>query len=202
MHRAVPHRRFRRAAGFTLLELMLTVTVAAVLAAVAIPNLRDFMRNNRITGSANDLLRAVQLARNEAIKRQQVVAVCASADPTAADPTCSGGAFTGWIVFEDANNSWQREAGEPVITSDSAAGTLTLRNDRTSIMSYVRTGFTNSTPGQTPFQTLVICDERGNQAVGSNSTARALFVEATGRSRVSRTHADVTTAIAAAGPCP
>ncbi len=59
----------------------------------------------------------MQLARTEAIKRQRTVVVCASANPTAASPTCSYGAFRGWVVFQDTNNNWQADgiATEPVI---------------------------------------------------------------------------------------
>ena len=70
--------------GFTLTELMVTVAVAGILAMVAVPNMRTFLQNNRLSAASNDLLRSFYLARTEAIKHQTNVAVCASAVPTAA----------------------------------------------------------------------------------------------------------------------
>src|SRR2546430_13544358 len=95
--------------GFTLTELMVTVAVAGILAMVAVPNMRTFLQNNRLSSASNDLLRSFNLARTEAIKHQTNVAVCAVADPTLAAPQCSYGAFNGWIVFQDTNLNWKWE---------------------------------------------------------------------------------------------
>src|SRR5256886_9521710 len=100
--------------GFTLTELMVTVAVAGILAMVAVPNMRTFLQNNRLSSASNDLLRSFNLARTEAIKHQTNVAVCAVADPTLAAPQCSYGAFNGWIVFQDTNLNWKWDAGEPI----------------------------------------------------------------------------------------
>jgi type IV fimbrial biogenesis protein FimT len=189
--------------GFTLFELMLTLAVAAVLAAIAVPNLRDFVRNNRLTSASNDLLRSMQIARSEAIKRQRVVAVCASANPDATNPTCSDTPFDGWIVFEDVNNNWQRDVGEELLERPSAPDGVTVKNNNEDIVSYAATGFANSTPGRTPTSRVVICDARGNKAVGANSTARALFIEPTGRARVARDFTNVGAALTTiGGTCP
>jgi type IV fimbrial biogenesis protein FimT len=192
------------ARGFTILELMITIAVAGVLAAVAIPNMRDFIRNGRLTAVANDLQRSAQIARSEAIKRQRNVVVCASDDPSSATPACSYDAFSGWIVFQDTNSNWQFDEDELVIERhDLVHESLTVINDNDAIMSYSAAGFANPADDQTPSRTIVICDSRGNRQIGNNSTARAVLIEATGRSRVSRIYDDVDDAITAVGvSCP
>src|SRR5437763_15540897 len=100
--------------GFTLTELMVTVAVAGVLAMMAVPNMRTFLQNNRLSSASNDLLRSFNLARTEAIKHQANVVVCASAAPMAAVPTCSYGPFNGWLVFQDTTLNWQWVAGDPI----------------------------------------------------------------------------------------
>ena len=59
--------------GFTLVELMFTITVLAVLLGIGVPNFRDFIRNSRMTAAANDLLADLNLARSEAVKRRVAV---------------------------------------------------------------------------------------------------------------------------------
>src|SRR5262245_55497890 len=101
--------------GFTLLELMIALALIGMLLTVAVPSMRTFTQNNRLTAASNDLLRSLQLARSESIKRQLNVVVCASSNPAAATPTCSYGAFRGWIVAQDTNGNWQVDSTEPVI---------------------------------------------------------------------------------------
>jgi type IV fimbrial biogenesis protein FimT len=194
---------FRTVAGFTLTELMAVLAVAAVLVTVAVPNMKTFIQNNRLTAAANDLLRSFQLARTEAIKRQQNVVVCASANPTAANPTCSYGPFNGWIVFQDTNSNWQLDAGEPIVERHELLdSSVTVKTDNNGIESYAATGFANPAGVKTPTRNILVCDVRGNQVVAGNSVERAVLIATTGRTRVSKASVDVSGAAGSTGACP
>lgn len=94
-------------AAFTLIELIVTVALAAIVAAVAIPAYQDFIRGQRATTSTNDLITAFHLARSEAVKRGGNVEVCSSADQA----NCGGNWADGWLVRDagDGNviRAWQ-----------------------------------------------------------------------------------------------
>lgn len=95
----------KRHSGFTLLELLTVVTIAGLLLAVAVPSMRAFVQNSRMTGAANDLVRALQVSRSEAIKRRRNVVLCTSDDPLAAAPACADeDTLNGWVVFVDSNS--------------------------------------------------------------------------------------------------
>jgi type IV fimbrial biogenesis protein FimT len=182
--------------GFTLVELMITLGVAAILIATLVPNMRDFIRNNRLSGGVNDMLHSLQVARTEAIKRQNGnVVVCGTANPTAADAamTCDYATFRGWFVFQDTNGNWQHDNGEPVIERhgllDTSVTVKTDANDR--IVSFSPSGFANPAGVRVPVATIVMCDSRGVVQIGNTATARALLIAPTGRARASSTWNDV-----------
>ena len=80
---------------------------------------------------------------------------------------------------------------------------VTVTNNNTGKVSYNATGFANSTPGQTPMSRVVICDTRGNAALGANSAARALIIEPTGRARTTKDLTEITNALGViGGSCP
>lgn len=181
-------------AGFTLIELMVTVGLAAILMAVAIPNMRDFMRNNRLTGTVNDLLHSLQVARTEAIKRQNgSVVVCGTANPTAGAPTCDYNNFNGWIVFQDLDNNWQVNGADVVIERHSLVdASVTVKTDASDrIISFGPSGFENPNGARINTRTVVACDVRGIQRYGTASTARALLITQTGRARATSDWNDV-----------
>lgn len=84
--------------GFTLIEIMVTLVVFAIVTVLAVPNFRTFVQSNNITASANNLMGSLSLARSEAVKRNTTVSICASNSQVG----CTGVDWdAGWIVFTD-----------------------------------------------------------------------------------------------------
>src|SRR5258708_29489604 len=72
--------------GFTMIELLIVITIGAILMAIAIPSYRYVTTSNRVAGEINGLLGDVQFARYEAIKEGLNVTICPT--QTASDTTC------------------------------------------------------------------------------------------------------------------
>ncbi|HET9047431.1 MAG TPA: GspH/FimT family pseudopilin [Chiayiivirga sp.] len=68
----------RRVRGFTLVELIITIAVASIILAIAIPSFRSMMSANNVTNTYNDLLAALRTARAEAVTRNAPIRVKAT----------------------------------------------------------------------------------------------------------------------------
>jgi type IV fimbrial biogenesis protein FimT len=93
--------------GFTLVELMVTIAVVAILAMLAAPSFTGIMANTALDGHATALMEDMRFARSEAVRHGTSVAICASSNADQVTPTCLPAASatwsTGWIVFVDTN---------------------------------------------------------------------------------------------------
>ncbi len=91
--------------GFTIIELMITVGILAVVAAFAAPTFTSMVQRNKMDKVRDDLFADLVLARSEALARNKPVTVCATSNPTAVSPTCSNSNSwaTGWLVFVDTD---------------------------------------------------------------------------------------------------
>lgn len=187
-------RSAARKGGYSLVELMVTLSVAATLAAVAVPAFGTLVQDHRRTTIVNELMATLMFARSEAAKRGRPVVVCGfddangngSLDP--AEQRCSGHDWSdGWIAA-----AWNDADGDGVV-DDAELAEAPLRQhviDRGQVT--VTAGNFTVTPPVAPAGTAVlkpfaqrcgngtitVCDRRGAGA------ARAIIVSANGRSRI------------------
>ena len=95
-------RSHKRAFGFTLIELMVTIAIAAILLTVAVPSFTTYLRNAELTSASNNLIATINTARGEAMKRNRRTMVV---------PTSNGTDWTtGWVVFVDLNGNKDRKS--------------------------------------------------------------------------------------------
>lgn len=124
----------RRHAGFTLIEMMITIGIFAVLIGLAVPSFNDSIRNNRVQTAANSLAVSVASARAEALRRSRQVSVCPSADGI----VCGNDWGQGWMVYiekpgvalggnPDVESVLQVEAAKSSLQINQAAGNKWIR---------------------------------------------------------------------------
>ena len=155
-------RDFSGQFGFTIIELMVTLLVGAILLSIAVPSFRNFVQDSRLTTESNSLVYSLNLARSEAVKRDGGVKVCASSDGS----SCGGTWAQGWIVCAPASDcTTVLHATPAVATGNTVDDLLSGASD-----------LTFSAGGQTgQAYRFVFCDVRGA------SDARDVEVDVIGR---------------------
>ncbi len=91
-------------AGFTLVELMVTLSLLAIIVGFAVPGMQSLVTSYRISTLANEFTAGLAHTRGEAVNRNMCTTMCISGNTTAANPTCSGTIndwSQGWIIFAD-----------------------------------------------------------------------------------------------------
>lgn len=164
--------------GFTLIELMVTIAIVAILATVAAPSFNEAILSSRLTAFANSFAAGAQLARSEAIKRNSTVRLCRAANGTSC--ANSSGWQQGWIVFHDINGDGVVDTGDAIIQYQQSLATgYQLTGDSYNIaFSSIGTDSTSAT--------LTLCRV---SPVGSQE--RVVAVSATGRTTVKKTSTGV-----------
>lgn len=135
---------WQRVNGFTLVELLLVMGLAALLMSAAVPSFRAWALRRAVQQAAQTLVADFRLARSEAIHRAAPVAVCASSDGRSC-AAGEGGWAEGWLVFVDRNGNRAVDAGDEVLqvhmrpeALDSVSGPTPSTDKR--IFTYLPTG--------------------------------------------------------------
>jgi type IV fimbrial biogenesis protein FimT len=90
--------RRSRASGFSLIELMVTIAIVAILLALGLPSFQGSLRSNRVATTTNDMLASISMARSEAIRSTRTSVLCAANDDGSA---CGDDWNNGWIIWTD-----------------------------------------------------------------------------------------------------
>lgn len=187
------YKNIKITSGFTLLELIVTISIAGILMAMAIPSFSDMMRNNRLTTYANQMVTSLNIARSEAVKRGVQVTIRRKS-------TTSNAWESGWEIFVDNTQIAGNVAGvrdgtdELLRTYDPLATGYTLRtgDNYSCWLAYTAAGITwvptqSTCTGNSGLtnDTFRVCDPSANIA-----NARAIALNSIGRAR---TYKGVTT---------
>lgn len=170
--------------GFTIIELMMAITLMAVILAMAAPSFSGMIADTRLTTTTNSFISAVTLAKSEAISRKVTVHLSAQPGGNAANEW-----GTGWIIWIDADpaDNTPDYPGEFIrvfpppsggVTADSTNGLPTTTDGRATI-SFMPNGL--RTPGAANID-LFICDDR------SGETGRQITISIIGRTSLERSY--------------
>lgn len=108
----------KRSIGFTLVEMMMTLAIVAVLGAIALPGFGNLLGGLRQRSAVDDLQTALNQARIAAVSRGRHVVVCPTLDGVDCAHTTEW--HHGWLLFADLDHDRLRSDGEPVIVSGQA----------------------------------------------------------------------------------
>ena len=167
--------------GFTLIEMMMVLSIAAILLTVAVPSYMTFTKNSRITSQINEISVAINSARSEAAKTGVRTVVCQSDDPLKSSPSCGGTAkdwSKGWFVFIDADGDGAYDGAPDEYVVTKAVPELGVdvftSNNISSAITFLPDGSKSNT-GESIF---AVCDERGKDK------GKQITVASTGRPNV------------------
>lgn len=157
--------------GFSLYELLVTLTLVAILVGLGLPSFAKMNASSRLRTEVNALFHAIHVARKESIMRRSVVSICPSRDGQ--NCTAALDWSDGWIMFNnrDRDEPPALDPDEPILQIHRTGSKVRITANRR--------GFTlRATQKRATNGTIVVCD------LADRVSPRALVVSYTGRPRV------------------
>jgi type IV fimbrial biogenesis protein FimT len=166
-----------RITGFTLVELMVTIAVLAIVVTVGVPSFQSSIANKRLSAGANDFVSALQFAKTNALTTNATTTMCTKkANEEQCDP--AGFWSNGWLVFLDVNANGKLDGSETILsTHDRLHSSLSL--SVSADLEYSIRFRPNGLPDISSAQDMVLCDERG-----FSPQSKAILISVGGRGSV------------------
>ena len=159
--------KIRKQTGFTALELIVTMTIVAILLATGVPAFKNYSWNLRMKTAMDTLQADLNLARGRAISHNTQTVIC----PVSVSGDCTGQSAwqDGWIVFADLNADRNKQEGEPLLKQAGAIAMLDISSSssRTQLRFYPN----GSAPGSNA--SILFCDSRGATEAGTISVSNS-----------------------------
>ena len=166
--------------GWTLVELLIGLSLAAMLVALALPFYGGWIADYQVRNHAELLAGTMNIARAEAIKRGRRVNLCKSADRR--NCATAGGWEAGYVVYVDADRDGDIDAGEAALrVQEAATQGITIRGNRpvADYVSYTSLGSARLLNGALQMGTFTVC-KSGRPAID-------VVLANSGRARIQRT---------------
>ena len=182
--------------GFTLIEVLVVMTISAILLAVGVPMFQSTIASMRASEGANSLVASLELARTEALRRGTTVSVCrvTSTDPTACDGGAAGGfaagdLAAGWMVYADLGGSAvgafnagdERIQLQGPLSTGAGARVEIINNPAVNVITFRPDGLLITGGAQLSFRVAY-----PQAAVGAGVSCRTVGVDISGRTSTAR----------------
>jgi len=185
-------RNFERQSqtGLTLVELLITLAVAAVVLTLGAPSLATLLKDSGLRQHAVSLHSAVIRGRTEALSRASFVTLCAATQDLNSCRTSGGDWSDGWLLFVDQGTPLQYDEGDTLLLVQGGDSQISVTADSGLgvALSFSAKGFAQSPSGTTAGR-LIVCDDRR-----TSSKSRSVTINRLGSSVFSKTVSDAATA--------
>lgn len=173
---------FKDARGFTLIELMVTLALGAILMSVATPSFVTFQRNSELTSFTSSMVAAINSTRGEAMKRGRYAML------TPTDDTNWNSGWKAFISFNATTRAYDSTQDQIVMTRDAAPSYLSITANGSALdtrpyIMFDASGYSKKKDGSPGNLTFKVA--RNDVATSDvNSETRLVIISVTGRVRV------------------